>query len=145
MMLERPTASVRTKAPASKGQVRLRAVQAAFGAALLDVVPGGPEVARLVGVDPVAHARRQMLMHMGQDADRDSTGHRSGAKASPQSARQATRVLVRVARSALRGSRYAAIVAKRATLIVTVVSSVTTGIIAYRELTTVGFAVVGDA
>jgi len=98
-----------------------------------------------VGVDPVAHAKRQMLMEMGHDADRDSVGHRSGAKAAPQSARQATRVFVRVARSALKGSRYAAILAKRATLIVTVVSSVTSGVIAYRELTTAGFAVLADA
>ena len=84
-------------------------------------------------------------MEMGHDADRDSTGHRSGAKATPQSARQASRVFVRVARSALKGSRYAAILAKRATLIVTVVSSVTSGVIAYRELTTAGFAVLADA
>ncbi len=89
---------------------------------------------------------RQMLLDMGvaKATDHGSTVHGSSAKASPQSARQATRVFVRVARGALKGSRYAAIVGKRATLIVTVVSSVTSGVIAYRELTTAGFAVLVD-
>jgi hypothetical protein len=56
----------------------------------------------------------------------------------------ATRGLVRLARGALKGTRYAAILARRGALVVTVVSTVTSGIVAYRELTSVGFAALDE-
>jgi hypothetical protein len=129
-----------------RGRVRLRAVQAALGVAFLETIPGGFEVANLVGIDPVAHAKRRMLIDLGKGGGEISSGHGFNAKAFPRATKQATvaRGLVRLARSALRGTRYAAILAKRGALVVTVVSTVTSGVIAYRELTTVGFAALGD-
>ena len=144
MAPESPTAGVKASSSGTKGQVRLRALQAAFGATVLEAIPGGSEVAHFVGIDPVAHAKRRMLKDLGKDVGPDLTGHGSSARLSPRAATQATRGLVRVAKGALKGTRYAAIFIKRGALIVTVVSSVTSGISAYRELTAVGFAALGD-
>lgn len=132
------------RSPGTRGGVRLRAVQAALSVALLETIPGGSEVAHFVGIDPVAHAKRRMLNDMGKDAGHDCSGGGSSEKALPRAAGQVTRGLVRVAKGALRGTRYAAIFIKRGALIVTVVSSVTSGISAYRELTAVGFAALGE-
>ncbi len=130
-----------------RGRVRLRAVQAALGVAILESIPGGSEAAYLVGIDPVAHAKRRMFIDIGKEAGEDVAGHAFRAQASANATKQvtATRGLVSLARGALRGTRYAAILAKRGALIVTVVSTVTSGVIAYRELTTVGFAALGEA
>lgn len=126
------------------GRIRLRAMQAALSAALLEAIPGGSEVAQFVGIDPVAHAKRRMLNDLGKDAGHDCSGGGSSAKALPRAAGQVTRGLVRVAKGALKGTRYAAILAKRGAVIITVVSSVTSGISAYRELTAVGFAALSE-
>lgn len=128
----------------TRGRVRLRAVQAALGVALLETIPGGSEVAQFVGIDPVAHAKRRMFEDLGKGGRSNSTGHDNSARLSRRAATQATSGLLRVAKGALRGTRYAGILAKRGAVIITVVSSVTSGISAYRELTAVGFAALSE-
>lgn len=144
MVPESPTAGVKAISSGTKGQVRLRALQAAFGATVLEAIPGGSEVARLVGIDPVVQIKRWMLKDLGKDGGNDFVGHGSSARSSPRAATQATRGLLRLAKGALKGTRYAAILVKRGAVIITVVSSVTSGISAYRELTAEGFAALGE-
>lgn len=134
------------KPPGAKGRgrIRIRALQAAVGAALLEAVPGGSEVAHVVGFDPVSHAKRRMLKDIGTRFSHGCAGGGSSARPAPQVAKQATRGLIRAAKGVLRGTRYAGILARRGFVIVTVVSSVVSGISAYREMTAVGFAALGD-
>lgn len=127
-----------------RGRVRLRAARAALGAALLDALPGGLELAQWMGVDPVTHAKRGMLREMGKDADRVTTESSLNTKAAPLAAKQAARGIVRVGKVVLKGTRYTGLLAKRGALIVTVVSSVASGVGAYRELTTLGFAALDE-
>ncbi len=134
-----------TKATGSRTRIRLRAVQAALSVALLDAIPGGTEVANWIGIDPLAHAKQQMFRDLGNDASGASVGFGRSARVSPVAAKHVTRGFVRVAKGALKGTRYAAILAKRGALVVTVVASVTSGVSAYREMTAVGFAALGDA
>ena len=123
----------------------LRAVQAAFGAAFIEAIPGGTEVAQLVGVDPVKYAKRQMFEEMGLDANHSAASGNAKAPVSPSTVKRVSRVLVRFTGSAFKGRRFAGIVAKRGNLFITVAVSLTSGITAYRELTMVGFAALGEA
>lgn len=127
-----------------RGRIRIRAMQAALSAALLDAVPGGSEVAHFVGFDPVSHAKHRMLKDIGDGRSHGHVRPGSSARGAPRVAKQAARRLIRAAKGVLKGTRYASILAKRGFVIVTAASSLVSGISAYREVTTVGFAALGD-
>ena len=127
----------------SKRRIRLRGMQAACGVALLEAVPGGLELARLVGVDPLNYARRQMLLDLGIVSNPELGAPRADNKMSRRASTQVTLGVVGVATRVLKGTRYAGAVVKRAGLLVTVVVSVTSAIGAYRQVTEVGFAALG--
>ena len=123
----------------SKRRIRLRAVQAACGVALLEALPGGVEMASLVGIDPLGHVKRKMLSDLGVQTQ-DSASAAPDAKLFRRATTQITLGLVTFSTRVLKGTSFAGAVVKRAGLLVTVVVSVSSGIGAYREITKVGFA-----
>jgi hypothetical protein len=149
MQNEQQGASSRSLRLSPKARVRLRGLQAAFCAGGMDLlmVPSGLAVAALGG-DPVDGVKTRMLGELGievaithQGSSRKASERRVAAN---KTTRQVGSIISRLAVKAMRGTRFAPLVARRAYVVISVGCAAYAAVSAYRETTAIGFSALGS-